>query len=106
MEKEIKYRQCGKNDKYPEEIMVWKVNDTKNIPDWIIDSCKVKDMSEGQIILDTRNTNTGGLEFITAGSNSILFSTKTKEDYACYNKDTKKIFSLTEKQLNLLYEKI
>ena len=99
-----KYKQCGRNDKYPEEILVWKVNDTKNIPEWIIDSCKVKNIIEKEIILDTRNTSTGGIEFIEAGSNAVLFSTKTKEDYACYDPKTKKIFSLTETQLKLLYE--
>lgn len=97
-------KQSGKNDKYPEEILVWRVNDTKNIPEWIVDNCKVKNITEDQIIIDTRNTNTGGLEFLTSGSNGVLFSTKTKEDYACYDPKTKKIFSLTEKQLELLYE--
>lgn len=100
-----KYRQCGKNDKYPEEILVWKINDTKNTPDWIVDNCKVKNIINKEIILDTRNTNTGGVEFIAAGSNAVLFSAKTKEDYACYDPKTKKIFSLTEIQLKLLYEK-
>ena len=102
--KDTVYKQCGKNDKYPDEILIWMVNDTKNIPDWIIDNCKVKSITD-RIVLDTRNTNTGGLDFIMAGSNSVLFSTKTKNDYACYDQKTKRIFSLTETQLNLLYEK-
>ena len=102
--KENKYKQCGKNDKYPEEILVWRIDDTKNIPDWIIDNCKIKNITD-KVILDTRNTSTGGVEFIASGSNAILFSTKTKNDYACYDQKTKKIFSLTEIQLNLLYEK-
>ena len=99
------YKQCGKNDKYPEEILIWKISNTENIPDWIIDKCKVKNIIDKGIILDTRNTNTGGVEFIEAGSNAVLFSTKTKEDYACYDLETKRIFPLTEIQLKLLYEK-
>jgi len=103
--KENKYIQCGKNDKYPKEILVWRVNDDKNIPDWIIDNCKIKNIIDNKFIIETRNTNTGGLDFIAAGSNAVLFSTKAKNDYACYDYETKKIFSLTEIQLGLLYEK-
>ena len=101
----MKYTQAGRNDKYPDEILVWQVNDTDNIPEWIIDNCKIKKIIGVQIIIDTRNTSTGGLEFLASGSNNVLFSTKSKEDYACYDPKTKKIFALTKKQLELLYEK-
>lgn len=106
----MKYIQSGRNDKYPNEILVWRVDDSINIPDWITDNCRIKAIGESGdndlFILDTRHTSTGGLEFLASGNkNIVLFSTKTDKDYACYDPKTNKIFSLTEAQLNLLYEK-
>jgi hypothetical protein len=101
-----KYKQSGRNDKYPDEISIWKITDMEKIPEWIIDNCKIKNITaDSKIILQTRNTNTGGVEFITADGNNVLFSTKTKDSYACYDYKTKKIFSLTKDQLDLLYDK-
>lgn len=99
-----KYIQSGKNDIFPEIIEVWKFGE-QPIPDWISDRCKVKFIDGlGNITLDYRETNIGGVEFISADSSKVAFSMKSKRDCVCWG--DRKLFILNETQLNLLYREI
>ena len=96
-----KYKQSGKNDAFPNSIEVWRYGE-QPIPDWISDRCKVKFVDGlGNITLEYRETNTGGIEFINAEGTRVAFSLKNKRDYVCWG--DRKLFILNEEQLNLLY---
>ena len=97
-----KYKQSGRNDKYPKEIEIWKFGE-QPIPDWISDRCKIKFIdAEGNITLDYRETNTGGIEFISADGTRTEFTLRNKNNYACWGDN--RLFTLREAQLNLLYK--
>ena len=96
-----KYIQRGRNDKYPKIIETWVYGE--KVPEWISDICKVKFMDAlGNITLDYRELNTGGLEFISAAGNSIVFTISSKKDYVCWGDN--KLFVLRPTQLSLLYK--
>ena len=99
-----KFIQSGLNEKYPIEIITWTI-DERPIPEWITDRCKITGVLEnGDPVLFTNNNNLGGLDFISAGNNSVFLSTKGRNDYICYDPKTKYIFSLHPMQLKLLYK--
>lgn len=99
------YKQSGRNDAYPDEIETWKFGE--NIPDWISDICKVKFIdAEGNMTLDTRDTNTGGVEIISSDGARVAIKLNNKSDIVCYCSKTKKIFVLTPIQLSLLYKEV
>ena len=93
------YEQKGENDKYPKEIKIWKIGE--KIPEWLSDSAKVLFIDgNGNITLDTIDNNTGGYE-IKSSSGDTLVSLKKKSDIVCFGNS--KIFGLSEKQFNLIY---
>lgn len=95
-------KQLGRNDKYPKEIETWKL-DQKPIPLWLTDRCKVLKLDDyGDPVLDIRESESG-YELITSGNNQILVKVQNKDDIICFGDN--RIFVLTEKQLNLLYDK-
>ena len=97
------HRQKGRNSKYPELILTWKPGD--DAPDWLIDICKViKLQDDGKPLLDLGKTNTGGIILKTADGNKTLIKTKNYNDSVCKGIKENIIFSLTQEQLNLLYE--
>jgi hypothetical protein len=92
-------KQIGKNNKYPEEILVWKKGES--IPSWLSDVCNIIKLGEnGEPILDMRKSGEG-YELITSGTNQILVKVNNEEDWVCFG--DKRIFSLSNKQLELLY---
>lgn len=92
--------QKGYNPKYPKEIETWKLGE--NIPDWLLDVCKVESINEfGEIKLAIRKL-TNGYSLINSGSNVSLVSTKSNDDFICFGDNH--IFSLTEKQMSILYK--
>lgn len=97
------FKQKGENKKYPNEIIAWIVGD--KIPEWLSDKAKVKFVDgEGNITLETNETTTGGLEIKDSTGTSILVRLESKSDYVCIDKENKgSIFTLTKKQINLLY---
>lgn len=96
------YIQSGKNNKYPNKIETWKYGE-QPIPEWISDICKVKFVDGlGNITLDYRETNTGGIEFISADGSRVAISLKNKSDFVCCG--DKRIFVLRPIQLELLYK--
>lgn len=98
------YKQLGFNSKYPYEVEVWSPND-KDIPEWMTDRCKVRNITlDGEIILDTRRTSSGNIEYIKIGTNSSLLIV-SPNDSICFDQITGKLFSLTPDQLNILYRK-
>ena len=93
--------QRGLNSKYPNKIKTWRFGE--KVPEWISDIAKVIFIdAEGNITLDHRETNTGGLEFLDSSGNRILFTIKSKEDYVCTGDG--KLFVLRPLQLELLYK--
>lgn len=98
----MKYTQRGRNDKYPRNIETWRYGEP--VPEWMSDVCKVKFIDAlGNITLDYRETNTGGLEFISSAGDRTIISVGTKEDYVCWGDS--RLFTLRPIQLDLLYKK-
>ena len=96
----MKKQQTGRNDKYPMNIDTWKLGES--VPSWISDVANIKDIaSNGEPILDIREAGEG-YELITSGTNQILVKAKNKEDWICFG--DRRIFALTDKQIELLYD--
>lgn len=99
----MKYKQRGRNLKYPDTIETWRYGE--KVPEWISDVCKVKFIDgSGNITLDYRETSSGGLEFISSAGNRVLFTLGSKEDYVCLGNDSR-IIVLRPTQLELLYRR-
>ena len=95
-------RQRGENPKYPEEIVYWRVG--MKVPEWLSDQARVKFIDgEGNITLEKRDRVEGGYEILGSDGISILVRTKGMGDYICFD-GRSRIFSLTEKQMELLYK--
>lgn len=90
--------QCGRNEKYPEQIETWKKGEP--LPAWISDNCKIIAMEGTTLIPWYRNVVGGGYEIVRENGQALV-STKSDEDYVCLGNG--KIFSLTPKQMGLLY---
>ena len=92
-------KQRGRNEKYPNEIKIWKLGDP--VPSWLSDLAKVKKIKQyGSIVIDIIMIDRGGFE-IKDPTNQLIAKTTNNSDFICFG--DKKIFVLTEKQLNLLY---
>lgn len=93
-------KQRGRNEKYPDEIKVWRFGDP--VPLWLSDSARVKEVKEdGSVVLDLRMADEDkGFEIINP-ENQILVKTKSDSEVVCYGEG--RFFALTEKQLDLLY---
>ena len=100
------YRQYGNNSNYPEEIETWRWGD--KIPEWISDKAKVTFIDgDGNITLETRETNTGGIEISNSSGTDILLKLGSKSDIVCKNiVGDSDIFVLSPIQLKLLYKLI
>lgn len=94
------YKQLGGNEKYPKQIQIWRLGE--QIPEWLSDSAKVKFIDgEGNKTLAINNLE-NGYEIIDSSGNFVLVKTKTNDSLVCFGEN--KIFSLTKKQFDLLYE--
>ena len=101
----MRYKQSGRNDKYPEFIDTWRYGE--KVPDWLSDISKVRlVLGDGSIVLDIREFGEDSFEIIRSDSNNVLISVKSKSNYVCYSKETRQLFSLRPVQLDLLYKKI
>lgn len=100
-----KMKQSGENKKYPMTILVWDLKG--NNPDWLVDVCKVKSISEDGIeILDIVETTSGGLIYKSSDGRNSVVDVKDKNDYVlCKDIKSSKIISLNHVQLHLLYER-
>lgn len=99
------FKQSGHNDAFPEEIEIWKLGDP--IPEWLSDRCKVSFLDgDGNITIETRETSSGGIDIINASGIGTLVELKSRRDYVCKERgnNNSRIFSLSEIQLNLLYQ--
>lgn len=98
------YKQSGLNAKYPLTIETWKFGE-QPIPEWISDICKIKKVDEsGNLSLEFRETNKGGVELINSVGNKVVLTIPNKEDYVCWGDG--KLFTLRPIQLELLYKTI
>jgi hypothetical protein len=95
--------QKGRNNNYPKSIKIWKRGD--RVPEWLSDRAFIAsiDLNKGYN-LKYRNTTTGGYEILDSSGVSVLIKVTNQEDYVCLG-DNGKIFSLSPKQLKLLYKK-
>ena len=93
-------KQRGRNNKYPETIETWRLGE--KVPSWLSNVCAVKRVDEsGEMKLDLREAG-NGYELIASGVNQILVKVDKNEDYVCFGDS--RIFSLTSKQIELLYD--
>lgn len=94
------YKQRGLNKKYPKEIHTWKIGE--KVPEWLSDRAKVKFIDgEGNVTLDRRDGG-DGYEIISSDGIHPLVTVKERMGVVCFGDN--KIFSLKERQLELLYE--
>lgn len=93
-------KQRGRNEKYPDEIKTWRLGEP--VPSWLSDVARVKEIKDdGSVVIDLRIAdNDNGFEIIDP-ENRILVKTKSNSDFICYG--DRKIFTINENQLNLLY---
>ena len=93
--------QKGRNNSYPQTIQVWRRGEL--VPEWLSDrACIVSiDLNTGYS-LRYRDTVSGGYEILDSSGIDVLVRTERKEDYICFG-DNGKIFSLSPKQIKLLY---
>ena len=96
----MRWKQRGYNGKYPREIETWQHGE--HVPEWLIRLAKVKFIDgEGNVTLEFRETSVGP-ELLESSGRNPLVKMREKSDFICLGDDH--IFSLTEKQINLLYE--
>lgn len=101
--------QRGRNQKYPNKIEIWRPGD--KVPEWLSDVAKIDhiDPESGEKKLKTFSTislisadDKCGYGIYAADGKTTLVKTETDKDYICYG--DRKLFSLTEKQIELLYK--
>ena len=97
----MSYKQRGRNDKYPEVIETWKIGE--RVPVWLSDRAKVKFIDgNGDVTLDRRDRGDGSFEIIGASGVQILVTVSERSGVVCFGGG--RIFSLRERQLEILYE--
>lgn len=99
-----KFKQRGRNKKYPDEIEVWIYSELE-IPGWISDIAWVErlDPENGTPILRKTKTSTGGVVLYRSGSGESLVTVgNIKTGRVCLGDG--KIFYLSQTQLDLLYK--
>lgn len=97
----MSYKQRGRNSKYPSKVEVWKIGD--KVPEWLSDRAKVKFIDgEGNVTLDRRDRRDGSYEIIEAAGIQTLVTVEERGGVICFGDG--KIFSLRERQLEILYE--
>ena len=96
------WAQRGRNNLYPETIETWKQGET--VPEWLSDRAKVEmvDLGNADKILKTSPLSSGGYEVYEASGKSVLVRVP-EGGYVCFGDN--RIFSLSQKELDLLYEK-
>lgn len=106
----ISYKQRGINKKYPREIEAWRLGDDTPVPGWLSDIAKISAINTGKdtVQLGFRKLTGGGIEIPDSSGQSVLVSLKTEDSFICRPTGVVAggIFSLTPKQLELLYVKI
>lgn len=100
------YKQYGYNSKYPDKIETWQWGE--KVPEWISDKAKVTFIDgEGNITLESRDINTGGVEIMSSSGTDVFIKLESKSDIVCKDtEDSNNIIVLSPIQLNLLYEPI
>lgn len=100
------YKQYGYNSKYPDKIETWQWGE--KVPEWISDKAKVTFIDgEGNITLESRDINTGGIEIMASSGTDVFIKLESKSDIVCKDtEDSNNIIVLSPIQLNLLYEPI
>lgn len=94
--------QKGRNHDFPESIQIWKKGE--KVPEWLSDrACIVSINMNTGYNLKYRNTTTGGYEILDSSGINVLVRAGSKDDYICKG-DNGKFFSLSPKQLKLLYK--
>jgi hypothetical protein len=99
------YQQRGYNDKYPYEIVAWRIGE--KVPQWLSDIAMIGAIDErtGNLHIATRDTKTGGIEILESSGRTSLVTTTSREDYVCKSiKTIGGVFSLTPTQFSLLYD--
>lgn len=100
-------RQTGRNPKFPEKAVFWEVSE-KNIPSWISDNLMIEaiyldsDQIE-QKKLKCQKSNTGDRIFYSVVGNKPI---SVPGDPGILIWDGKQFYGLSQKQFNLLYEKV
>ena len=94
-------KQKGRNDKYPKEIEIWRSGE--KVPEWLLNVAQIVGIDEsfGTYILGTNKLSSGGYEIKDSSGQGVLVHVWNDDDFVCYGDG--KIFSLSPKQLKLLY---
>ena len=99
----MKYKQLGRNDKFPEKISDTWTRGTP-VPEWISDNAKITFIDgNGNIVIEIRDNTSGGYDIIRENGVDILVRTSTQDSIICLSPDNM-IISLKKEQIELLYE--
>ena len=100
----MKYIKRGRNDKYPNKIEVWKLEDP-NVPSWLSDISKIASITNGNVQIDYRKTNTGGIEILDSSGTAVILRLDSEDFLVCKDLSTEfgGIIALSPKQVELLY---
>ena len=97
----MNYSQRGRNNKYPEKIETWKIGE--KVPIWLSDRARIKFIDgNGNMTLDRRDRGDGSYEIIEASGIQTLVTVKERNGVVCFGDG--RVFSLRERQLEILYE--
>lgn len=97
------YKQRGRNNNFPGEILAWKIGDP--VPEWLSDRASIAYIDDvtGNVGLNMTETSSGGYIIKDASGTADLVKLVSREDYVCKSTDNDRIFSLSHLQLSLLY---
>ena len=97
------YKQRGENNLFPNTINTWVRGD--KVPEWLSDIAKVNFIdAEGNKYLEMSDISAGGYEIKESSGVNALVRASGRDSIICFGDG--KIFSLTPKQLSILYEEI
>ena len=100
----MRYEQRGYNSRFPVIIKdTWKIGEL--VPEWLSDRAKINyiDDNTGNVGLDLVETNNGGYIIRDSSGSSDLVHLISRDDLVCCD-IMNNIFSLTKKQIELLYD--
>lgn len=93
----------GFNANYPKSVEIWEP--TTPVPEWLSDQAKVNFLDgEGNITLEKSETSTGDIDILKPGGGVLVRIKGGNLGLVLYDPITKRIFSLTREQFELLYE--
>ena len=101
----LKLKQKGKNPDYPREAVLWRFTETTCIPDWVSNNFQMTIGEDGIPDLVYRESSRGYQVVMFLGESKKTIDIGDKKDGGLVASKTHGILYLSEKAINLLYDK-